>query len=139
MDWPPRSKPNARATRIVFMSPKADRRSVWLYALAELRPATPFFIPLQSLCDFPGAGPRRISEAFATHPRFVVAGAWERRYNCELESARALIDAALQSDYRRIASIACDDRHCAKGEDYDLYEIIAPAPPETESSVHRLN
>jgi hypothetical protein len=100
---------------------------VWLYALTGLRPATPFFIPLQSMCDFPGAGPERLVEAFAARPRFVVVGVKESRYNCERENASAAIEAALSSGYRRIARVACDDRHCAKSEDYSVYEITTPS------------
>jgi len=100
---------------------------VWLYPLTGLRPATPFLIPLQSMCDFPNVGPRRILEAFAAHPRFVVAGVAENRYNCEVDAASASIEAALRRDYRRIASVACDGRHCAKGEDYGVYEIVSPS------------
>ena len=116
------------AAEIRSMHPSSDDRlyvidtgpkSVWLYSMTHLKPATPYLIPLQSMCDFPNVGPQRIAEAFASRPRFVVTDAKPIPYECSVPDVSETVAAALTRDYRLIARV---------GEAQNLYEVSTPAP-----------
>ena len=58
----------------------------WLNVAYDLAPPTPYFHWFHTLCDFPGAGPRRLAEALASRPRFLVVADPSKRFQCELEN-----------------------------------------------------
>ena len=88
-------------------------RGGWLNVATDLAPPTPYFHWFHTLCDFPGAGAGRLAEALAAGPRFLVLADPSKRFSCELDSHRALIQAALAS-YRLL--IRADG-------DYDSYAV----------------
>jgi hypothetical protein len=92
-------------------------RSTWLYVETGLRPPLPFIIPSQQACPFPNVGPRRIDEAFAARPRFVITEAEYKVYGCETDNVGARIRSLLDTGgYRIVARIG------ETAERYSLYE-----------------
>jgi hypothetical protein len=94
----------------------AVSRGGWLNVTTDLAPPTPYFHWFHTLCDFPGAGAGRLAEALATRPRFLVVADPSKRFQCELDSHRTLIDAALASSYRLL--VRADGDH----DFYGVYE-----------------
>ncbi len=69
----------------------------WLNVAYDLAPPMPNFHWFHTLCDFPSAGARRLAEALSSRPRFLVVADPSKRFRCELDSHRALIEDALAS------------------------------------------
>ena len=91
-------------------------RGGWLNVATDLAPPTPYFHWFHTLCDFPGAGAGRLAEALASRPRFLVLADPSKRFQCELNSHRALIEDALASSYRLL--IRADGSY----DSYGVYE-----------------
>ncbi|HEY1944479.1 MAG TPA: glycosyltransferase family 39 protein [Roseiarcus sp.] len=97
-------------------------RGDWLYSAVDLPPATRYFYPGHTLCDFFAAkGPALLAGILATEPRYVVVADRRIHYACEQKNRWPVVDAALQRSYRRIA-------HAAGHSDfYDVYELAGAA------------
>ncbi len=94
----------------------AINRTAWLYTASGLSPPTAFIHWEHTLCPFPGAGPRRMAEALAAAPRYiVVSDRTKRRIHCELAESWLLVDAAL-ANYRELAHVEGD------ADSFDVYE-----------------
>jgi hypothetical protein len=121
----------AAAAEIIARRPGPDDRlfaigkGVELNVALGLAPPTPYFHWLHVLCDFPGAGPARLNEAFAAAPRFVVVASARSKPDCLDPSAWPLIERALAQSYRRISQAP------AEAPRLDIYErrSAAGAPP----------
>ena len=89
----------------------------WLYSAAGLAPPTPFILPMHFLCDFPNAGPKRLAEALAAEPRYVVVGTYlGARSECRGVDAWPLVDRKLAESYRLLAQVQGDS------ETYRIYQ-----------------
>jgi hypothetical protein len=98
-------------------------RGDWLYSAADLPPATQYFYPGHTLCDFfAEKGPGLLASILATEPRYLVIADRRLHYACERKDRWPVIDGVLGRSYRRIA-------HAAGASDfYDVYEAVG-APP----------
>ena len=96
-------------------------RGDWLYSAVDLPPATQYFYPGHTLCDFfADKGPGLLGSILATEPRYVVVADRRLHYACEQKDRWPVVDETLQRSYRRIA-------HAAGASDfYDVYEAVRP-------------
>jgi hypothetical protein len=93
----------------------------WLYSATDLAPPTPFILPMHFLCEFPNAGPRRLAEALALEPRYIVVGTYLKiRSECKGVDAWPMVDRALAQSYRLLAEVKGDF------ETYEIYEATRP-------------
>ncbi len=97
------------AASIDAVEPRADDRLLvidfggWVNILTNLPPPTPFFHRMHLLCNFPNAGPPRLAEAFAEHPRFVILGAYRgENTKCDGPSAWRNVAETIAAQYREI-------------------------------------
>jgi hypothetical protein len=88
----------------------------WLNVANDLAPSMPYFHWFHTDCDFPGAGAGRLGEALPSRPRFLVLADPSKRFQCELDSHRGLIEDALASSYRLL--IRADGSY----DSYGVYE-----------------
>ncbi len=101
----------AAAAAIRARDPRPDDRLLalgpggQLNTRLDLAPPTPYFHWMHLVCDFPGAGPQRLREAFAAAPRFVTIPEESPQVYCQDPTAWPVALAALARDYRRIAEI----------------------------------
>ncbi len=97
-------------------------RGLWLYGALDAPPPTRFLYPGHTLCDFKDRGPGLVADILASRPRFVVVAERRIHYVCEQADRWRTIDAALATDYRRVA-------HSTGAHDaFDVYEAVAPRP-----------
>lgn len=105
---------------------KGDRlyvvnRGDWLYAAVDVPPATQYFYPGHTLCDFfVQKGPSLLASILATEPRYVVVADRRLHYACEQKDRWPVVDGALQRSYRRIAHVV------GASDFYDVYEAAGP-------------
>ena len=91
-------------------------RGAWLYPMTDLPPATKYFYPGHTLCNFRESGPGLLADILASLPRYLVVADRRIHYACEQKDRWPIVDAALARSYRRIA-------HAGRGVDsYDVYE-----------------
>jgi hypothetical protein len=76
----------------------------------------PYFHGFHTHCDLSGAGAGRLGEALPSRPRFLVVADPSKRFRCEFDSHRALIEDALASSYRLL--IRADRSY----DSYGVYE-----------------
>jgi hypothetical protein len=98
-------------------------RSGWLYLATGLAPPTAYFFPGHTLCEFPGAGRVRLTEALAARPRYIVVA--DRRIGgyCDLAANWLVVDDALARSYRLLAHAA------GEADSYDVYEAVGRTAP----------
>lgn len=98
-------------------------RGAWLYPMIDLPPATKYFYPGHTLCDFlEEKGPGLLAGVLAAEPRFLVVADRRLHYACERKDRWPVIETTLEHSYRRIAHAA------GRADFYDVYERIGAAP-----------
>ena len=119
---------DAAAAAIRASGPASDdklyvvNRGAWLYPMTDLPPATKYFYPGHTLCNFRESGPGLLADILASLPRYLVVADRRIHYACEQKDRWPIVDAALARSYRRIA------RAVGTVDSYDVFERTGALP-----------